>query len=83
MSGRWVLVLEAWPYSGISEGKGAVGDQAMVGPRVRTFTFTASDFADAVTKAKLIQEGVKSHDRVWEAPIMSLMIERAVKAPSQ
>lgn len=75
MSGKWVLMLEAWPYQGISDGKGAVGDQAMVGPRVRVFRFPASDFADAVVKAKLIQEGVSSHDRVWQAPIKSLAVE--------
>lgn len=77
MSGRWNLAIKVWPFSGISEGKGAAGDQAMVGPVERTFTFKAADFADAVTKAELIQQGVKSHDRVWEAPIVSLTMDRS------
>lgn len=72
MSDTWHLAMQVWPYSGISEDKGAAGDQAMVGPRARTFKIKATSFDDAVMKARLIQEGVKSHNRVWEAPITAL-----------
>lgn len=69
MTGRYMMRLEAWPYS---TGAGQAADQAAVGPREREFEIRASGFDDAYRQAKLIQQGVLSHDRVWEAPIKSI-----------
>lgn len=69
MNGRYVMRLEAWPYS---TGKGKDADEAAAGPRERSFEFRAADFDDAYAKAKMIQQGVLSHDRVYRAQIRAL-----------
>jgi hypothetical protein len=69
---KFAIKIEVWPYAFISDGKGAAGDQAMVGPRIRTFTVEASDFKDAYRCAQMIQTGIASHDRVWQASIRSI-----------
>jgi len=69
MNGRWAMKLQAWPYS---TGNGRDADRAAAGPHERSFEFRAADFDDAYAKAKLIQQGVLSHDRVYKAPILSL-----------
>lgn len=64
-AGTWKVVIEAWPYFGTK--------QEEVSPRSRVFSIQASDFEDAVRQARGIQIGIKSDDRVWEAPIMSVV----------
>ena len=67
--GGYRLRIEAWPYS---TGAGQQADQAAAGPRERMFDLAAEDFDAAYRQAKLIQEGIQSHDRVWQAPIIDL-----------
>ena len=69
-----MMRLAVWPYS---LGKGREAENAGVGPTERSFEIKASDFDDAYRQAKLIQQGVQSHDRVWQAPIKTLDLVRA------
>lgn len=67
---RWEITIEAWPYS---TGKGADNDQKAAGERVRRFYVYAEDMREAYKLAQAYSEGVRSHDAVWEAPIMGIM----------
>ena len=67
--GSYSVKIDACPFQ---TGAGAANDQAAVGPRTRMFTVKASDFAEAYRMAQAIQAGIKSHDKIWEAPIRSV-----------
>lgn len=80
---NWTMTLEVWPYSQVASARfekivgnnsllGAEHDQMMVGPRERRFHIVATDARDALRKAELIVQGIKSSELVWEAPIRSL-----------
>jgi hypothetical protein len=79
MTGKYLITVQVWPYSGISNGKGAKGDQELVGDQHRSFEIDAQDFADAYKQARLIVQGIRSHGAVWEVPITGIIHESESK----
>lgn len=72
MSDYWVIRMAVWPFSGISQGGGAGGDQKLAGPKDREFQVKAEDLKAALAKADLIVEGIKSSGYVWEVKLKSI-----------
>lgn len=72
---KWRVEIEAWPFQGISDGKGAEGDQKLAGPRVRVFRVKGGTIREALAAADLLVEGIKSSGYVWEAPIKHIVQE--------
>lgn len=70
MHGEYKVVIEAWPFS---SGNGSAIDNAGVAPAKREFVVEADSFDQAYQSAKLIQQGIISHDKVWMAPIVSVV----------
>jgi hypothetical protein len=71
---RWLIVIEAWPHS---TGAGQAADQEAAGERTRYFYVDANSFDDAAKLARCFADGVGSHPRVWEAPIVSVSREKS------
>lgn len=66
---QWKIEIEVWPYS---TGAGSAEDKKAVGERSHQFVVPADDIHEAVKKAELIVQGIKTNPRVWQAPIMGI-----------
>jgi len=73
MNYHFHIVIEAWPHQ---TGKGQQADQAEVEPRERHFNITASCMADAYRMACAIEMGIKSHSKVWETCMTSIVKDK-------
>lgn len=73
MSGRYLIRIEAWPYS-LEEGRDVA--QALAGPRVQSFVVPASDIKAALAQAELFRAGMLTNPYVWEAPITEVRLAR-------
>ncbi|GEL42306.1 hypothetical protein MEX01_28970 [Methylorubrum extorquens] len=71
MSGRYLIRIEAWPYS-LEEG-GEVA-QALAGPRVQAFIVPADDIRAALAKAEIFRDGMLTNPHVWQAPITEVRL---------
>lgn len=67
---EWEIKLEIWPYA---TGTGRDGDQKLAGDRNQAFTVTAHDASEALQKAQLIVDGIKTNPHVWHVPITSIV----------
>ena len=66
---RWEVTMHVWPHS---TGRGQKKDQEDCGACQHVVTVGANDVDDALEKAKLFRDGVKTNPMVWEVPIVSL-----------
>lgn len=73
MSGRYLICIEAWPYS-LEEGQDVA--QALAGPRVQSFIVPANDIKAALAQAELFRNGMLTNPYVWEAPITEVRLAR-------
>ncbi|CAB4953340.1 unannotated protein [freshwater metagenome] len=71
MSGRYLIRIEAWPYS-LEEGRDVA--QALAGPRVQTFIVPAGDIRAALAKAELFRDGMLTNPHVHQAPITEVRL---------
>ena len=62
----WTAIIEVWPFH---TGEGAATAKAGVAPAIRQFEFDANDFHEAARIARLMNEAVGSHDKVWHANV--------------
>lgn len=79
MADRFVIRIQAWPYS---LGYGQIVDQAYAGAREQTFAVTAQDIREALEKATLFQEGLLASPFVWRAPIVEVRAAKPGEQPS-
>jgi hypothetical protein len=76
----WLIRIEAWPHS---TGRGQEVDQAQAGKREQTFVVSAQDAKDALERAELIAQGMRTNPMVWRAPIIEIRKAREGERSSE
>lgn len=71
MRGIYKLSVRVWPYN---TGKGREEGLKEVGGENQSFEYTADDFKDAVSKADILCQGIRSNPFVWQVIICGLEV---------
>lgn len=77
MTGTYKATLYVWPYSGVKrEPAPYTTGEPNRGAKEPVIKVKAADFDDALKQVRLILIGIKLDERVWEAGIRSLELDR-------